>query len=298
MVGAFFVLVPAVPYGVLQLAAPGGSLAPFPAALDDLKHAGPAPRPETGDPSPLSVRAVRERARGWTWRPLESPGWKLLLADHAALRGDVPIDILRSAGAYLEAYRDMLAAALGGDVEGIMFSARVFADPKEFRAYATVLGASNAESLYDPRTQEIVVCHDPAKGAAWLQRTLAHEFTHAYMDRVWRRTDPLWFCEGLAEYFSNFEAVDGRLVPGRVDRRAVLLLALEEPLSLARFLRLGRDEMYGPSFPSHYAQAWSLAHHLMTAKDGTVERLLRGDPLPDLDVLEKGWREHLRKLSD
>ena len=295
MVSAFLVFVPAVPYGILQLASLGAAPASCPPRAEDVEHAGPD---GADGPSPLSAKAVRERSKNWEWKPLESSGWKILMADHAAIRGDAPVETLRTSGAYLEAYRDMLRAGLGGDAEEIMFSARIFADPREFRAYASILGAPNAESLYDPRTQEIVVCHEPAKGVAWLQRTLAHEFTHAYMDRVWRRTEPLWLCEGLAEYFSNFEVLDGRLRPGRVDRRAVLLLSLEEPLPLARFTRLRRDEMYGPSFPAHYAQAWSLAHHLMSRPDGLLDLLLRGEPIPDLDELESSWREHLKKLAE
>lgn len=293
MVSAFLVFVPAFPYGVLQLATPGSATAPLPPQADDIAHAGPP-----DGPSPLSARAVRERSKGWEWKPLETSGWKILMAEHAVIRGDAPLETLRMSGAYLEAYRDMLIDSLGGDVEGLMFSARVFADPREFRAYASILGAPNAESLYDPRTREVVICHDPAKGTSWLRRTLAHEFTHAYMDRVFRRTDPLWLCEGLAEYFANFDVRDGRLVPGLVDRRALLLLSLEEPLPLRRFLRLRRDEMYGPSFPSHYAQAWSIAHHLMSRRDGTIDLLLRGEPVQDLDELEKSWREHLKKLSE
>lgn len=295
MVGAFLVFVPAVPFGVLQLAAPGTAAAPLPPPPGALSHAGPD---GSDGPSPLSAKAVRERSKAWEWKPLEAAGWKILMAKHAVIRGDAPLDTLRTSGAYLEAFRDMLIAGLGGDADGIMFSARVFADPREFRAYASILGAPNAESLYDPRTQEVVICHEPAKGAGWLRRTLAHEFTHAYMDRVWRRTEPLWLCEGLAEYFSNFDVQDGRLVPGRVDRRAVLLLSLEEPLPLARFLRLRRDEMYGPSFPAHYAQAWSLAHHLMNREDGLIDLLLRGEPLKDLERLEEDWKKHLRKLGE
>lgn len=293
MVSAFLVFVPAFPYGVLQLATPGSATAPLPPKPDDVAHAGPP-----DGPSPLSARAVRERSKGWEWKPLETSGWKILMAEHAVIRGDAPLEALRTSGAYLEAYREMLIARLGGDVEGIMFSARVFADPREFRAYASILGAPNAESLYDPRTQEVVICHDPAKGMSWLRRTLAHEFTHAYMDRVFRRTDPLWLCEGLAEYFANFEVLDGRLAAGAVDRRALLLLSLDEPLPLRRFLRLRRDEMYGPSFASHYAQAWSLAHHLMSRDDGLIDLLLRGEALQDIDALETKWRAHLKTLSD
>jgi hypothetical protein len=296
MVSAFLVLVPAVPCGVLELAAPGVSTSAPVGRPDEVEHAGPSA--SDGGGSPLSTRAVRERSKGWAWKPLESSGWKLLMAEHAVIRGDAPVDALRAAGVYVGAFREMLAVALGGDPEGLMFSVRVFADPREFRAYASVLGAPSAESLYDPRTQEIVICHEPAKGASWLQRTLAHEFTHAYMDRVFRRTEPLWLCEGLAEYFAHYDVVDGRLVPGRVDRRAVLLLALDEPAPLRRFLRLRREEMYGPSFPVHYAQAWSLAHHLMSRKDGTMDLLLRGEPLEDLEELERGWKAHLKKMSE
>lgn len=295
MVSAFLVFVPAFPYGVLQLGAPGSATAPLPPRPDDLAHAGLT---DLDGPSPLSARAVKERSKGWEHKPLETPGWKLLMADHVVVRGDAPLETLRTSGAYLEAYREMLKGSLGGDVEGIMFSARIFAEPREFRAYASILGAPNAESLYDPRTQELVICHEPAKGTSWLRRTLAHEFTHAYMDRVFRRVEPLWLCEGLAEYFSNFDVRNNTLVPGRVDRRAVLLLSLEEPLPLRRFLRLRRDEMYGPSFPSHYAQAWSLAHHLMSRKDGVIDLLLRGEPVEDLDELEASWKAHLKKLGD
>lgn len=43
------------------------------------------------------------------------------------------------------------------------------------------------------------------------------------MDRVWKRTGPLWFAEGVAEYFANFSVRDGRAVPGAVDHRAAPL---------------------------------------------------------------------------
>ena len=295
MVGAFLVFIPAVPTAVLRLAAPGEAVAPWSSTPSDLAHAGPG---VLDGPSPLSARAVRERSKDWTWKALESDGWKLLLADHAVRRGDAPLETLRTSGAYLEAYREMLMTSLGGNAEDVVFSARIFRDPREFRAYASILGASNAESLYDPRTQEIVICHEPEKGTSWLRRTLAHEFTHAYMDRVFQRTEPLWFCEGLAEYFSNFDVHEGRLRPGRVDRRALLLLSLEEPRPLRQFLRLRREDMYGPSFAVHYAQAWSLAHHLMSRGDGVIDLLLRGESLEDLDGLEGEWRKHLAKLSE
>jgi hypothetical protein len=219
------------------------------------------------------------------------------MAGRAVVRGDVPVESLRTVGAYLEAFLAMLQESLGGDASGIMFSARVFADPRDFRRYAACAGAPQAESFYDPRTAELVVCWDGARDLPWLQKTIAHEFTHAYMDRVWGRTEPLWFAEGMAEYFSNFSVREGRLRPGAADRRALLLLRLDEPVPLRRLVELGREEMYGASFPLLYAEAWSFVHYLFSRSDGVVDLLLRGQAPRDLEDLEAGWKEHLEKLG-
>jgi len=301
MVSAFLALIPMVPYAAFRASIP--AMAPLAAAAQDepvevpVHPLIPAPAAPGGPPSPLSGRAVREASRGWDWKPLESPGWKILMADHFVLRGDVPVSGLRTAAAYLEEFRRMVRGAVGGDDDGIMFSARVFADPRDFRRYAACCGAANAESFYDPRSSELVVWLDPTRGNPWLQKTLAHEFTHAYMDRVWRRTEPLWFAEGMAEYFSTFAVRAGRLVPGATDRPALLLLRLDDPVPLRRFLKLGRDEMYGDSFPLLYAQSWSFVHYLFSRADGTIDLLLRGEPLDKVEELERGWKEYLRTLE-
>jgi hypothetical protein len=240
---------------------------------------------------------VREVSRGWTWKRLETPGWKLLMADHVVVRGDVPVADLRAAAAYLEEFHAVLRETIGGDVSDLMFSARVFSDPRDFHLYASVAGAANAESLYDPRSAELALCLDRSRGRGGLARTLAHEFTHEYMDRVWKRTAPLWFAEGMAEYFANFEVREGRVRPGALDEEALLRLREAGTPSLRRLLRLGREEFYGPDFPILYAQAWAFVHYLFARRDGLIDLLLRGSPLEGIDALEEGWREYLGTLE-
>jgi hypothetical protein len=304
MVSAFLFLLPLSPLATfLASEAKPGPLFP---ALDPEAPIPPPPfgctsetvdRDGEGPPSPFSARAVREASRGWEWKNLETPGWKLLMTPSFVVRGDVPISDLRNVGAHLEEFLRMARAALGGDDSGLVFSARVFASARDFRRYAARSGAANAESFYDPRSAELVVCLEGQPTPAWLQKTLAHEFAHEYMDRVWRRTDPLWFAEGVAEYFANFVVRGGRACPGAVDRRAVLLLQMDEPMPLEKFLKLGRDEMYGLRFAHRYAQAWSFVHYLFSRDDDLVDLLLRGTPLTDLEELEQGWRKHLTELK-
>ena len=56
--------------------------------------------------------------------------------------------------------------------------------------------------------------------------------------------------------------------------------------------------MYGVLFARHYAQAWSLVHYLFAQGGGLIDLLLRGAAPPNIDELEKGWREHLKKLCE
>ncbi|RPH52023.1 MAG: DUF1570 domain-containing protein [Planctomycetota bacterium] len=302
MVSAFLFLLPLVPYASFRAGeSEAGRLIPS-------ATAGPEPIPPfgcpaepgrraDGSPSPFSSRAVREASHGWEWKNLETPGWKLLMTPSFVVRGDVPIDDLRTVGAHLEEFLRMAKDCLGGDETGIMFSARVFASARDFRRYAVRVGAANAESFYDPRSAELVLCLEGPPPPSWLQKTLAHEFAHEYMDRVWDRTGPLWFAEGVAEYFANFAVSDGRARPGAVDHRAVLLLSLEEPMPLEKFLGLGREEMYGVLYARHYAHAWSFVHYLFARNDGVIDLLLRGSEPPNIEELEKGWRKHLSELK-
>ena len=256
MVSAFLLVVPWVPYATFRATAPV-SPALFGAMSQESDVSTLAPKcpsgapacPDTGGPpSPLSPRAVKEASKSWEWKSLETPGWKLLMAKNFVVRGDVSVDSLRTVAAYLEEFLRVLQSSIGGDPSGLMFSARVFADAREFRRYAARLGAANAESLYDPKSAEVVVCLAHSTGGAWLSKTLAHEFTHEYMDRVWKRTDPLWFAEGMAEYFANFSVHAGRIIPGAVDREGLLLLNIDTPIPLGDFMKSSREEMYGTTF--------------------------------------------------
>ncbi len=304
MVSALMLLVPLAPYALFRAGEPTvGSAAAVPTSETPTLPIcccplGALAVPDGKGPSPsLPPAALREASRRWKWKNLEAPGWRMISSDRFALRGDVPLEDLRECAACLESFLDAIREALGGPPPESPFSVRVFASARDFRLYATLAGAPNAESFYDPRTAEMVICLDPPRGKQWLHKTLAHELTHVYMDRVWDRREPLWFAEGVAEYFAGFQVRGGKVIAGAVDREALRRLRERGPLPLADFLRLGRDELYGESFPFYYAQAWSLAHYLFSRGDGVIDLLLRGGRLEKIEELEKGWLEHLERMK-
>lgn len=305
MVSAFLFLVPMTPLGLMLAGeaigrSPSAPVDPEPLVLPICcSPLGALAAPDGGGPLPPPPGpAWRKSARRWPWEPLEIPAWKMLTSDHFMVRGDVPLDDLREAACCLEAFLEAMQEVLGGTPPASTHSIRIFARERDFRLYASLAGAPNAESFYDPRTAEMVLCLDPPRGPAWLYRTLAHELTHLYMDRVWGRTEPLWFAEGLAEYFAGFEVREGRVRPGALDREALRRLREREPRPLRKFFQISREELYGESFPYHYAQAWSFVHYLASRRDGLIDLLLRGGSLEDPEGLEKGWKEYVAVISN
>lgn len=151
----------------------------------------------------------------------------------------------------------------------------VHADSRAFRADACLRGASNAESLYDPRTHEAVL---PA-GLPGFLRNLAHEVAHGWMDLAWACTSPLWFAEGMAEVFAERAGYGPPpSSPG-------------EPMALSDLLGFGREVFYGPSFPAHYWRAYRLARFLSERHPEVVQTLLQSGRFHAPPGLEEAWLE-------
>jgi hypothetical protein len=248
----------------------------------------------------IPEQEILRRSRDWESRPGEAPNWKIMFTPNVVLRGDVEDRTLRVFGVHLEEFNAMLRRATGGSLPR-PFTVRIFSKRDEFCRFAACLGAPNAESLYDPRSGEMVVWFDPGTIVHhlwWLQHILAHEFTHAYMDVVWKRTSPLWFAEGMAEYFSNLEWREDGFVPGMAHPEILAYLRTSIPVPLSRFLIISRDEMYHPAMFRHlYAQAWSLVHFLFARAPETASRLLEsGGTLADPSRWEGPWLEHIQGL--
>lgn len=267
------------------------------AGFSSASGASAAPTDGETSNSPFTLASIRRASRAWEWKRLEKPGWKLLLTDHFDLKGDVDIGRLREAGVYLEEFLRMLRASIGGDVEWIRFSGRIFAKQEDLRQYAATRPGFNADSFYDPTARELVVCLRSGRDAGGFRHALAHEFTHHYMDKVRGCRGPVWFAEGMAEYFARFTVRDGRVHPGAVDRWALLLMRLDRRRSLTDLLSADRNEMYGMGSAALYAQAWSFVHYLYSRDDQTIDSFLRGESLDNVEVFEEGWRKHLKYLG-
>ncbi len=116
-------------------------------------------------------------------------------------------------------------------------------------------------------------------------RTLYHEYLHHFV-RAHLRFVPLWFNEGLAEYYSTFEVRDGVALVGIERRNHLRTLNLERLLSIETLHETDhRSSLYNEKNRRSifYAQSWALVHLLLS--DDYIEQtqeflgqLSRGEP--------------------
>jgi hypothetical protein len=212
-----------------------------------------------------------------------------------AVVGDLKHDDMRAVAIYALEFEDMLIRTIGGRPKNIPYRLRFYADQAEFRKVAVRAGASNAMSYYDPRTRDIVMWFDQTITHNELQGLVAHEFTHAYMDIVFDTTSPLWFAEGMAEYFQHFTWKGDRVDPGALNEIQLEQLRIQDPVPITDFVNLGREAFYGHNFRLLYAEAWTVVHFLFEYEPEMIQELLHRERI-NVTGLDREWRGHLQAM--
>ena len=103
-----------------------------------------------------------------------------------------------------------------------------------------------------------------------------HEFTHLLVNNNFKNA-PVWFNDGLAEYYSKFHmSEDQRVVLGYPIVSHVLLLRKKKLLPLRTLFEVDhKSANYNEADKTSifYAQSWALVHYLMIGKTGRDEQL-------------------------
>lgn len=122
-----------------------------------------------------------------------------------------------------------------------------------------------------------------------------HEFTHLLVNNNFKNA-PVWFNEGLAEYYSKFHmSEDQRVVLGYPIVSHVLHLRKNKLLPLRTLFEVDhKSAHYNESDKTSifYAQSWALVHYLMIGKTGRDEQLNKFTELLDSRVpQERAFKE-------
>src|SRR5690349_3020893 len=141
-----------------------------------------------------------------------------------------------------------------------------------------------------------------------------HEYTHLLVENTFKDV-PVWFNEGLAEYYSTFKITDDQQIEiGTAIGNHVLLLRESKMLPLKTLFEVDHKSPHYNEKNKQgifYAQSWALMHYLIIGKAGKIEQLgkfmeLLGAKTPleqafqqafgmPFEAMEKELREYVRK---
>ena len=147
-------------------------------------------------------------------------------------------------------------------------------------------------------------------------RTIFHEYVHLLVDNTIGASLPLWFNEGLAEYYSTFDITDEnrKVILGELVTNHVLFLRETKLLPLRTLFAVDYKSPYyneGNKMNIFYAEAWMLTHYLLQGEkqkrrpqlarfvdlirsNVTVDQAFQEAFQTSVDVFEKDFRSYVQ----
>lgn len=241
-------------------------------------------------------------------------------------------EIAATLDAARQAYRKVFGTVNGGD--HVVHRVYVFAQRQKFDAFSKLIGGATSEKAsgyYDPDFK-VIVAFEAGQGerlgclSADTWDTLLHEAIHQFIDHHLMGA-PLWFHEGVAEYFGpsritvsrRRKTLEIRVNPRLADMDYMLRPQnYQDPEAAPRprplkVLLLDPGSWQGT--PGDYAQAWSVVYYLSHGVRGGQKRLatlfkeLQAGRPPRAALqkawkgirwpaFEAGWKQWITQLAD
>jgi tetratricopeptide (TPR) repeat protein len=138
-------------------------------------------------------------------------------------------------------------------------------------------GSVHPDGIYVPAADvhSVVVRTDVESSNPY--HILYHEYTHALMDLNFSGL-PVWFSEGLAEFFGNSTLKDKDVLIGPIDPAHLRVLQDTRLIPIETLLRADHSSSYyneQDRASVFYAESWAIVHYLMLDPDARKRQLLQ-----------------------
>jgi tetratricopeptide (TPR) repeat protein len=218
--------------------------------------------------------------------------WLRARSKNFVLVGNAKEGQIRDVAFRLEQFRAAFALLLSKNMVARPFSTivMVFKNQEAFEPYKPLYkGATKDVSGYFQPGEDVdFIALTPESRSKNPYAVIFHEYTHVMANQVSGHV-PLWFNEGLAEYYSMFDIAGKgtKIHLGKPISSHVLLLRERSLLPLSVLLSAGHDSTHYNEKDRRgvfYAQSWALVHYLVLGNDGRRrDQLMRYLTLLDSD---------------
>ena len=214
-----------------------------------------------------------------------SAEWSSLRTEHFLLLGDASPRTIRDVALRFEQFRAAVTSTftvLADDRPGPPVIVIVFRDQRAYEPYQPRFNGKPVKVagyfLSGRDVNYITVAGDATGGDDF--RAVYHEYTHLLLQRL-PATFSTWFHEGLAEYFSTFDASGNTARFGRPIGSHVGLLR-ERQMPLSELFAVTHDSTTyneGDRRGLFYAQSWLLVHYGLAENRDRWKQLVQFDTL-------------------
>lgn len=262
----------------------------------------------------FSSAAVRPVAAKDSWDSVRSKNFYLV--------GNASDKEIRKVATRLEQFRDVFSRLFpkAVTVSPIPVTVVVFKSDSSYKPFKPLYQGkpSNVAGYFQPGEDVNYITLTTEHGTENPFSTIFHEYVHLLVNNTLRVPPPIWFNEGLAEYYSSFEVEDNdqKAQLGKVISNHVLLLR-EKFIPLRALLAVSAGSpLYNERDKQgiFYAEAWALMHYLNLGNNGarrpqlgeylnrlaagaTVDEAFQGAFKTTYEALEKELRDYVKRNS-
>src|SRR5438270_4777799 len=249
--------------------------------------------------------------------PREKERWTTLAIDELTVYSSADDYTTRSVASDLVRLRNALGVVTQLKVRSpLQTRVFIFGDRRSFEQYCqAAIGRSDnlAGVFLSDRDGNHVLIAGSAKG---VDRVVYHELTHYFLRNTVSSHVPLWFNEGLAEFYSTFTGSKDAVDVGRPVEEHVAWLRNEPLIPLKDLFAINHDSKEyheGNRQGVFYAESWALVHYLMIGNPARRDQLgtyvgliASGKPIDDAfqaafhtsyDELERELRKYIRPFT-
>lgn len=203
--------------------------------------------------------------------------WTIVRTRNFTLVGNAGERDIRRVGAQLEQFRAAFARLFTNARLNSPAPTRVivFRNDSAFRPFKPLYQGKPMEidGYFQGGTDVNYIALTPSARGSHPYSVIFHEYVHALTKNNAQRS-PVWFREGLAEYYSTFEVADGgrKILLGKPLASHVYLLRERDLLPLSVLFAVDQDSPHYNEREKKgvfYAQSWALVHYFLLSDDGT-----------------------------
>src|SRR5262249_31101405 len=214
--------------------------------------------------------------------------WVSVRTKNFLMLGNASEKEIKNVGLKLEQFREAFTNML----PSIRFNTPVPTTVIVFKSdssYAPFKSSPNIAGYFQPgQDVNYITLTTEVRGQQDPFTVIFHEYTHLLVNNTFANA-PVWFNEGLAEYYSTFSITDDQeVVLGAPIARHVFQLRENKLLPLKTLFEVDQKSPHYNERNKQtifYAESWALMHYLIAGKEGRSEKLgkfleLMGSKMP------------------